>query len=124
MFDQKTERPGTRLRASLAREQPLLIPGAHDAMSAKLVELGGFPAVYISSLGSALSLLGMPDTGLITATEMQLAARYTADSLTIPLVADASDGYGNAINVMRTTRDFIAAGVAGIHLDDQQSPPR
>jgi 2-methylisocitrate lyase-like PEP mutase family enzyme len=112
------------LRALVTGERPLLIPGAHDAMSARIVEQAGFSAVYVSSLGTALARLGLPDTGLITATEMHLTARYTADAVAIPLVADASDGHGNAINAMRTTRDFIAAGVAGIHLDDQQPPPR
>jgi 2-methylisocitrate lyase-like PEP mutase family enzyme len=124
MWDPTTERASTRLRALITRERPLLVPGAHDAMSAKVVERAGFDAVYGSSLGTALSLVGLPDTGLVTATEVNLAARYAADAVSIPLIADAGDGYGDAINAMRTTRDFIAAGVAGIHLDDQRFPSR
>jgi 2-methylisocitrate lyase-like PEP mutase family enzyme len=110
------------LRELIEEQRPLLVPGVHDAMSAKVVEFVGFSSVYCSSLGTALSLLGLPDTGLATATEIVLAARYIADAVSIPLIADAGNGFGDVSNVMRTTHDFIKAGVGAIHLDDQQSP--
>ena len=124
MWNQETGKPSSRLRALMARERPLLVPGAHDALSAKIVETAGFNSVYCSSLGTALSLVGLPDTGLTTESEMVLAVRYIADAVTIPVIADAADGFGNAINVMRTVRDFIKAGAAAVHIDDQAPPSR
>jgi 2-methylisocitrate lyase-like PEP mutase family enzyme len=124
MWETAQERPSIRLRALMVRERPLLVPGAYDALSAKIVERVGFSAVYLTSLGTALSRIGLPDVGLITATEVISAVRYTVDAVNIPVIADADNGYGNALNVMRTVRDLISAGAAGLHLDDQSSPPR
>jgi 2-methylisocitrate lyase-like PEP mutase family enzyme len=108
----------------LAREKPLLVLGAYNAMSAKIVEAAGFPAVYMTGYGTSLSLLGLPDAGLATATEVQLNARYIANAVSIPVIADADNGYGNAINVIRTVREYIQTGVAAIHIEDQIIPKR
>jgi 2-methylisocitrate lyase-like PEP mutase family enzyme len=78
----------------------------------------------MSGYGTSLSLLGMPDAGLATMTEMLLNARYIANAVSVPVIADADTGYGNAINVMRCVREYIQTGVAGIHLEDQVAPKR
>jgi len=101
-----------------------IVPGCYDAMSAKVLEGAGFEAVYMTGYGTSLSLLGMPDAGLATMTEMHLNARYIANAVAAPVIADADNGYGNAINVMRTVREYIQTGVAGIHIEDQVIPKR
>src|SRR2546428_8982336 len=78
----------------------------------------------MTGYGTSLSLLGMPDAGLATMTEMHLNARYIANAVAVPVIADADNGYGNAINVMRTVREYIGTGVAGIHIEDQGIPKR
>ena len=84
----------------------------------------GFGAIYMSGYGTSLSLTGLPDAGLVTMTEMIANARYIAQAVNIPVIADADNGYGNAINVIRTVREYIGAGVAGIHIEDQVIPKR
>ena len=116
-------RATTRLR-QLLRTTPLLVPGCYDALSAKVLERTGFPAVYMTGYGTSLALLGLPDAGLATMTEMHLNARYIANAVSVPVVADADNGYGNAINVIRTVREYIQTGVAGIHIEDQAIPKR
>jgi carboxyvinyl-carboxyphosphonate phosphorylmutase len=119
--------PG-RLRQLLAsgeaHGETILAPGAYDALSARLIEEAGFPAVYMTGFGTAASLLGRPDIGLLTASEMIDNARRIADCVAVPVIADADTGYGNPINVIRTVRDYERAGVAGIHLEDQVMPKR
>src|SRR3989442_6452140 len=78
----------------------------------------------MTGYGTSLSLLGMPDAGLATMTEMHLNARYIANAVAVPVIADADNGYGNAINVMRTVREYICTGVAAIHIEDQAIPKR
>src|SRR2546428_12501228 len=78
----------------------------------------------MTGYGTSLSLLGMPDAGLATMTEMHLNARYIANAVAVPVIADADNGYGNAINVMRTVREYIGTGVAGIHIEGQGIPQR
>ena len=117
-------RPTTRLRQLLADKTPLLVPGCYNALSAKILERAGFPAVYMTGYGTSLSLLGMPDAGLATMTEMHLNARYIANAIAAPVIADADNGYGNAINVIRTVREYIQTGVAAIHIEDQVIPKR
>ena len=117
-------RPTTRLRQLLADKTPLLVPGCYNALSAKILERAGFPAVYMTGYGTSLSLLGMPDAGLATMTEMHLNARYIANAVALPVIADADNGYGNAINVIRTVREYIQTGVAAIHIEDQVIPKR
>jgi 2-methylisocitrate lyase-like PEP mutase family enzyme len=117
-------RATTRLRHLLRAATPLVVPGCYNALSARLIEAAGFPAVYMSGYGTSLALLGMPDAGLATMTEMQLNARYIANAVAVPVIADADNGYGNAINVMRTVREYVQTGVAGIHIEDQMIPKR
>lgn len=113
-----------RLRELLSQAEPVLAPGAYDALSARLIEQAGFPAVYMTGFGTAASLLGRPDIGLVTLSQMVDQARRIARAVEVPLIADADTGYGNAINVMQTVREYEQAGVAGIHLEDQVWPKR
>jgi carboxyvinyl-carboxyphosphonate phosphorylmutase len=113
-----------RLRQLLAGSEPVVAPGAYDALSARLVEQAGFDAVYMTGFGASASLLGQPDVGLLSFAEMVDHARRMAEAVEVPLIADADDGYGNPINVTRTVRAYEAAGVAGLHLEDQLSPKR
>jgi len=117
-------RATTRLRDLVKSGQPLFVPGCYNALSARILEQVGFPAVYMTGYGTSLSLLGMPDAGLATMTEMHLNARYIANAVRVPVIADADNGYGNAINVMRTVREYIGTGVAAIHIEDQVVPKR
>lgn len=113
-----------RLRELLSAGRIVVAPGAYDALSARLVEEAGFPCVYMTGFGTAASLLGRPDIGLLSGTEMVDNARRIAGCVAVPVVADADTGYGNPINVIRTVRDYERAGVAGIHLEDQVMPKR
>jgi 2-methylisocitrate lyase-like PEP mutase family enzyme len=112
------------LRELLAGPEPVLAPGAYDALSARLVERAGFPAVYMTGFGASASLLGRPDVGLLSFDEMAGHARRLAQAVSVPLIADADDGYGNPLNVMRTVREYAAAGVAALHIEDQVAPKR
>jgi len=113
-----------RLRELLARPEPLVAPGAYDALSARLVEQAGFDVVYMTGFGTTASLAGRPDVGLLTGTEMVDNARRIAAAVDVPVIADADTGYGNAINVVRTVQAYEQAGVAGIHLEDQVMPKK
>lgn len=117
-------RQTTRLRELLKSGETLVVPGCYNAMSAKILEKVGFPAVYMTGYGTSLSLLGMPDAGLATMTEMHANARYIANAVDVPLIADCDNGYGNAINVIRTVREYIQTGAAGVHIEDQIIPKR
>ena len=117
-------RPTTRLRELINAKETLIVPGCYNAMTAKIIEQTGFPAVYMTGYGTSLALLGMPDAGLATMTEMHLNARYIANAVKIPLIADCDNGYGNAINVDRAVREYIQTGTAGIHIEDQIIPKR
>jgi len=118
------KRQTTRLRELIKAGPTLFIPGCYNAMSARVLENAGFSAIYMSGYGTSLSLTGLPDAGLVTMSEMIANARYIAQAVNVPVIADADNGYGNAINVIRTVREYIGAGVAGIHLEDQVSPKR
>ncbi|MFL6119557.1 oxaloacetate decarboxylase [Actinophytocola sp.] len=113
-----------RLRELLAGGGTIVAPGAYDALSARLVEAAGFPAVYMTGFGVTASLIGRPDVGLLTMTEMVETARLIRSTVGVPVIADADTGYGNALNVIRTVREYEAAGVAAIHLEDQVAPKR
>ena len=117
-------RATSQLRQLLKSGKPLFVPGCYNALSARIVAEAGFPAIYMTGYGTSLSLLGLPDAGLATMTEMHLNARYIANAVQVPVIADADNGYGNAINVMRTVREYIGTGVAGIHIEDQAIPKR
>jgi 2-methylisocitrate lyase-like PEP mutase family enzyme len=112
------------LRELLAGPEPVVAPGAYDALSARLVEQAGFPAVYMTGFGASASLLGRPDVGLLSFAEMVDHARRLAQAVGVPVIADADDGYGNPLNVMRTVREYEAAGIAALHIEDQVAPKR
>ena len=113
-----------RLREMLSKGKLIVAPGAYDALTAKLIEGAGFEAVYMTGYGTAASMLGLPDIGLLTMTEMLMNARAIADAVQIPLIADADTGYGNPVNVIRTVREYEKAGAAAIHIEDQVWPKR
>jgi len=121
---QQTASPGSRLRSLLRSGSPLVVPGAYDALSAKLVEAAGFDCAYMTGFGTSASLLGLPDIGLVSQAEMVDNARRMSSAINVPLISDADTGFGNALNVARTVRDFERAGVAAIHLEDQLAPKR
>ena len=115
----------TRLRELLAQPDLLVAPGAYDALSARLIAQAGFPAVYMTGFGTAASVLGQPDVGLLTMSEMvSRAAALAAVVGKRPLIADADTGYGNPINVRRTVHEYERAGVAAIHIEDQVWPKK
>ena len=102
----------------------VLAPGCYDALGARLIEEAGFSAAYMTGFGSAASHLGRPDVGLMSLPEMVDNAHRIADAVDIPVIADADTGYGNPINVIRTVREYEAAGVSAIHLEDQVMPKK
>jgi len=115
----------TRLRELLVQRDLLVAPGAYDALSARLIAQAGFPAVYMTGFGTAASVLGQPDVGLLTMSEMvSRAAALAAVVGDRPLIADADTGYGNPINVRRTVREYERVGVAAIHIEDQVWPKK
>ena len=113
-----------RLREALAAQGIVVAPGADNGMTARLVEEAGFPAVYMTGSGVANSLTGKPDVGLLTLTETAMMARFLVEATGLPVICDADDGYGNAINVIRTVREFDAAGASAMQIEDQVSPKR
>lgn len=112
------------LRALVERRAAVVVPGAYDALSARLVEQAGFPAVYMTGFGVSAARLGLPDLGFAGLAEMVDQARAMAAAVSIPLIADADTGYGNALQVRRTVQLYEAAGVAALHLEDQVAPKR
>jgi carboxyvinyl-carboxyphosphonate phosphorylmutase len=115
---------GPSLRELFEAGEMVLAPGCYDALGARLVEEAGFSAAYMTGFGSAASRLGRPDVGLMTLSEMVDNARRIAQAVDIPVIADADTGYGNSINVIRTVREYEAAGVSAIHLEDQVMPKK
>ncbi|GAA0586894.1 isocitrate lyase/PEP mutase family protein [Streptomyces crystallinus] len=115
---------GTTLKTLLEGREIVMAPGAPDSMTARLVEAAGFPAVYMTGFGATASRLGMPDIGLLSQTEMTEHARNMTRAVSIPVVADADTGYGGPSNIDRTVREFMQAGAAAIHLEDQAMPKR
>src|SRR5882762_10487224 len=117
--------PRTRLRAALADGELIVAPGIFDGISASLVAKMGFAAGYLTGAGVAAAGFGLPDIGLLTLTEMAERARMLTRVLgAVPLIADADTGYGAPLNVVRTVREYEAAGVAAIQLEDQAFPKR
>jgi len=111
------------LDALLAAPGMLTVPGAYDAIGARLIEQGGFCAAYMTGAGTALAR-GYPDLGLLTMTEMVENAAAMARAIRIPLIADADTGFGNELNVTRCVQEYQARGVAAIHIEDQIMPKR
>lgn len=117
-------RKTTKLKELFAREKIFVLPGGGCALHAKIAEATGFEAAYMSGMNTCATIFGIPDAGLITLTEMVENAKRMANVIDIPLLADADQGFGNAINVKRTVSEYIMAGVAGIHIEDQIAPKR
>jgi 2-methylisocitrate lyase-like PEP mutase family enzyme len=111
------------LRQLLKRDKLLVAPGCFDGLSARLVEEAGFEAAYLSG-GAVARSMGIPDIGLVTLSESIDRAAQVVATVKIPIIADADTGYGNAVNLVRTVREFERAGVAAIHIEDQITPKR
>jgi methylisocitrate lyase len=116
-------RKTTLLRRAI-RNGCVMMPGAFNAITARLVEQAGFAAVYISGAGLANATAGVPDIGLLTLTEVAQLAGYIAKAVHIPALADADTGFGGKENVGRTVQEFERTGLAGMHLEDQEFPKR
>ena len=114
---------GARLRELLAGDGLVVAPGAYDCLTARMVEQAGFDAVYMTGAGTAASL-GYPDYGLLTMSEMAGNAARIAAAVGVPVIADADTGFGNELNVVRTVREYATAGVAALHIEDQEFPKR
>jgi methylisocitrate lyase len=114
----------TVLRQLIEAPEIVVLPGAHDVLSAKLMEQAGFSAVFTSGFGLAASTLGMPDVGLLTMTETLDRVKRIVDAVSVPVVADMDTGYGNPLNVVRTVQECVRLGVAGIILEDQLWPKK
>ena len=117
-------RTTTRLRELLAAPGIVAAPGAYDCLSAAIIERAGFPAVYMTGAGTSISRVGYPDIGLTTMSEMAANAAAIANTVSVPVIADADTGYGDVLQVRRTIREYERAGVAGVHIEDQESPKR
>src|SRR5258708_1345082 len=118
-------RTTTRFRQLLAGPDMIVAPGAYDALSARLIAQAGFSTVNMTGFGTAASVLGQPDVGLLTMSEMVSRAAALASVVgDIPLIADADTGYGNPINVHRTIQEYERAGVAAVHIEDQIWPKK
>jgi len=115
--------PRQVLRQLLKRNKLLVAPGCFDGLSARLVEEAGFEAAYLSG-GAVARSMGIPDIGLVTMSEVIERAAQVVSTVRIPVIADADTGYGNAINLVRTVREFERVGVAAIHIEDQITPKR
>jgi 2,3-dimethylmalate lyase len=125
MGDLTQPNPGpARLRELLGGDALVVAPGAYDALSARLIEQAGFDLVYMTGYGATASLLGRPDVGLLSMTEMADQARRLVSAVAVPVIADADNGYGGPLNVVRTVREYVAAGVAGLHIEDQVIPKK
>ena len=108
----------------MAQPGLLQVPACYDALSAKLIEQAGFPAIFMSGFAVSASRLGLPDTGLISYAEMVDQGRNICGAVSIPVLGDGDTGYGNALNVKRTVQGYAQAGFACIMIEDQQSPKR
>jgi 2-methylisocitrate lyase-like PEP mutase family enzyme len=116
--------PAQTLKKMLASGEMLIMPCCHDALSARLIERAGFPVTFMSGFAVSSCRLAMPDTGLISFGEMVDQARSITQAVSLPVLADGDTGYGNAINVKRTVREYAAAGLACVMIEDQLSPKR
>ncbi len=115
--------PGARLRAAYSAGA-IMIPGAFNALSARMVERAGFAAAYFSGGALAAGWAGLPDVGLVTLSEFAQEAAMVARATTLPVLADADTGLGSTANVVRTIQLYEQAGLAGLHLEDQEMPKR
>src|SRR6187399_622044 len=117
--------PAQRLRDLLSRPNLEIMPGCYDALSAKLVADAGYKVTFMSGFAVSAARLGLPDTGLISFSEMLDSLRNCCSAAsTIPLIGDGDTGYGNALNVQRTVREYARAGAASVMIEDQVAPKR
>ena len=112
------------LRKYILERNALVCPGAHDVISAKLIEQSGFKALQVSGFGLSASYLGLPDMAFIGFSDVVHFTKNIVDAVNVPVMADADTGYGNSINAMYVTREFIRAGAAGMNIEDQVFPKR
>src|SRR5260221_8795691 len=119
-----TETLNRRLRERLVRGAGVVLPGAANALAARIIAASGFPAVYITGAGIANTALGVPDLGLVTLTELVEHVMAIRESVEVPLVVDADTGFGNALNLRRTVRLLERAGANAIQIEDQVFPKR
>ena len=117
-------RSTTKFRQLIKEPGIIMAPGAYDCLTARLIEAAGFPAVYMTGAGTSVAALGYPDLALATMTEMVANAAAIVEAVDLPVVADADTGYGGMLNIQRTIRQYERAGVAAIHLEDQEFPKR
>ena len=117
-----TDRP--TLKQLLGRDEALMVPGSYDMVSARVIEQAGFDAVFVPGYSHTASLLGMPDAGLTTFSEMLERVHNVANCVNIPIFADADTGYGNALNMRRTVREYEWAGANCIQIEDQPIPKK
>ena len=114
----------TILRKILKERRAIPAPGAHDVISAKLIERAGFEIIQVSGFGLAATYLGLPDMAFLSSTDMLNFTRNIVDAVSIPVMGDADTGFGNSINAMRVTEQYIKAGAAGMNIEDQVFPKR
>ncbi|HEY0933282.1 MAG TPA: carboxyvinyl-carboxyphosphonate phosphorylmutase, partial [Trebonia sp.] len=114
----------SRFRAMMNAPEILVVPSAYDALSAKVIEQVGFQAVHMTGSGTSASMLGLPDLGFATITEMAWNAKNITMAVDLPVIMDIDAGYGNAMNTWRSVREFERAGIVGGHLEDQVVPKR
>jgi len=120
----RLDRPTARLKSLLARKQAAILPGAPNALFARVIEDLGFEAVYVTGAGLANMSLGVPDIGLVTLTELTDQVAAICDVVALPVLADADTGFGNPVNMVRTVRALERAGAAGIQIEDQIFPKK
>jgi len=113
-----------KLRALLAEEGALVLPGCFDALTARLIERAGYPGAFMGGFAVSASRLGAPDTGLISYSEMLDQGRNICSAVDFPVIGDGDTGYGNAVNVQRTVKGYAAAGFACVMIEDQVSPKK
>lgn len=113
-----------KMRKLMKEKDYVFTPGVTNPMYAMILEKVGFDYIYMTGYGTSLTILGLPDVGLITQPEMVANAKNIANAVNIPVISDADTGFGNALNLIRTVQEFEAAGVAGIHIEDQVAPKR
>ncbi len=115
--------PGRKLREAVV-DSTIQVPGAFNALAARLIEQAGYDAAYLSGAALSAGALALPDVGLFTLSELAINTAYIARSVEIPLIVDADTGFGEAMNVERTVRELEAAGAAAIQIEDQRLPKR
>lgn len=113
-----------KLRECIKTPGIVVVPGATDALTAKIIEKAGFDVIYATGAGISNTQFGLPDMGLITMTEMLERVKHIVDSVDVPVIADVDTGFGNAVNLIRTVKEFEAIGVAGIQIEDQVTPKK